>query len=363
VRIIVDIPAAVFRRSYALIDQGRYWSFGEIITAALETQLTIEETPDDSVVAAARATKGERPNIVRPRNARDVDAQRRMPRNANRETAVASPACVRLPSEVLGPVAYSFAPADMPDLADLNDRKYWLWGVNRVASVKVAARIAVALAAASGGTIPLSRLHNAGGPIACRVGDYLAALDDAAGRKHGYRFSAGIPQSREDEKASAESAARFADLFFGSVRRKTGRVDGALYELRLVAIRGSENGDASVSPTLPGIEFARLHSPILDGDPSPDWTGALSQEEAQWYVQHVNNHVPHEYHTLEQAMGYIRGGHTDANGFLEAMRADRPDLSEKARASLRVCILGRLLDLRLVNRNANGIYSVAGDMA
>jgi Arc/MetJ-type ribon-helix-helix transcriptional regulator len=358
-RIIVDLPNALLRRAHALIESGSYESLNEAIVAALETQLTLEETEAGPAVVAREITKGALA-AAGPDAARSVRQLAWGDKLGDGQAGAAPDVSPRVPAEVRRPIQLHVAPSEMPELAATSDREYWLWGVNRVAPVKAAARIAMALAAGSGGKVALGTLHDVGADIARRVGDYLAAHDKSTGRKHGDRLSSGFPRSGKDGTRSAKSANRFGEFFFGTVRRRTQRIDGALYELRLVSIGPSEDGSDVVVPTEAGIEFARLQSPILDGEPSA-LTRGLSDEEAAWYISHVKENVPREHKALTQGMGYVRSSGGDTEKFLHAMGSDYPGLSEKALSTVRVCVLGRLLDLGLVKRDAVSVYRVTRD--
>ncbi|NIM06358.1 MAG: hypothetical protein GTO55_08115 [Armatimonadetes bacterium] len=347
---IVDIPENLFRKARYYIDDGRYSSLGEAIVIALETQFALEEIGEGKAVDASEVRRST--GKTRVRHARGLGNR---DRRSSADSEVSDSRS--LPAEVKPVSAGKIARVPMPTLEKVGKRPYWLWGVHRIAPVKVAARIAASLILDARGSVRLEDLREKGGQIAFEVGEYLVAQDNQKGRKHGSRLSSGFPCSHLKDPDNRRSISRFADLILGDVRKKTGRVDGALYELRLLEVSEGKGESHIVSLTEPGMEFAMLHSPILDGE-SPE--SSLSEEEIEWYLRHIRENVPWEYDTLSKAIGYIGNGYGDTQGFLNAMVENYGHMSEKTRASLRVCMLGRLLDLRLIARIDKGEYTLTG---
>lgn len=343
-RTIVEIPRTLFQRIYKLIEEEKYVSINEIIIASLETQLMIDQVPIGTILQA-EPEKGEKPSgkskIIKSSEQERHDAE------THRSEPVAIPEILRIPIN-------EQETRPMPDLDSVNDRPHWLWGINRIAPIKIATRIVAQLISEKGEPIALDDLHREGGDLAIQVGDYLAEYDDRKGNKLGSKLSSGFPRSGKDSNSAQKSGARFGDFYFGNVRKKSGRIDGALFELRLASIE-TTNGQSRIWLTNQGLEFAKLDSPILDKQLDGE-RNSLSKEEARWYESHVKLNVPREYELLIEAMNYVRQGQSSSKLFISAMQAQHSDLSEKVLSSIRVCLLGRLLNVGLIDHGNEKEY-------
>jgi hypothetical protein len=330
-KLIIDLPDVTFSRLENLLRQGQWQSLNQAIIAAIESHLALtegEEKPTEPIDALQVTAKSV---------GSAVTAKRSEARGALRLELIKSPAA-----------------APMPPVEEVSGRRYHLFGISRLAPVKVGAR-ALAILQGGGDSMNLSDFKERGAALARELGDALLAADDDAGRSRGDRLSAGFPRSGATADETAKSEDRYAFFVLGDVQKKKPVADGALYRLRLAAIEPLGDGEANIRITGPGLEFARIPNPLVDG-PGGELDRAFSEQEAEWYLRHVFENVPDERETIRRFLRYIAAGSGRPEDMFDAIARDYPDLSENARANVRACVIGRLLDLCLVGRNESRGY-------
>lgn len=331
-KIIADISPETFERLQKLVREGRYATVAQAVAVALENQLLLEESQEPVPGAATAASVPARgdalPPAATPAASRPWQAGLRSPIGEIATTPVS-------------PSASAFSP-------------YWLWGVNRIAPIKFGVRV-LAKALERGRPVSLKSYIEEAGQLASEFGRWLAGIDDAAGHRRGERLSAGFPLGKLGSEEG--SRGRYADLFLACVRKRDGRVDGALPALQLITLTDGEGGPA-IGITEAGLRFARLESPLTDTD-APD--KALSDGERGFYLSHVRASVPQEMSALSEVIGAVARGAGTVEAVDRCLKQRHSDWTDKAVSSVRVTIIGRLLELQLLTRKREGLtaaYSV-----
>ncbi len=329
-RIIADISPETFERTQRLIKAGRYASVAQAVVAALENQLLLEESSEGEGISkdAGRRSAQATPQLASAGSTRESAAPPPW-QDALRGTVVeVSTASVETDALGFGP--------------------YWLWGVNRIAPVKFGLRV-LAKTLVRGHPASLESYLREASELASHCGRWLAQLDDMTSRRRGERLSAGFPLAKLGSEEGSRN--RYADLFLACVRKRNGRVDGALPALRFIALNADEDNGPTVAITEAGLRFAALQSPIIDSD-SPE--GSLSDEERDFYLEHARTSVPEEKDALLAVMRAIANEATTTQAVDRFLQRAHSAWTDKAVASLRVTILGRLVELGLVQRARDG---------
>jgi len=328
-KLIVDLPDVTFSRLEKLLRDGHWQSLNQAIVAAIETHLTLTEgqgpasEPLDALQVTAKSIGSA------------ATAKRSEARQALRLELIESPAA-----------------APMPPVEEVSSRRYHLFGISRLAPVKVGAR-ALAILLAGADSMKLSDFKERGAAVVRELGDALLTADQEAGRSRGERLCAGFPRSGSNGEETRGSEQRYAFFVLGDMQKKKPVADGALYRLRLAAIEPLGNGEANIRITGPGLELARMPNPLLDGADG-ELATAFSEKEAEWYLRHVLENVPDERETIRRFLRYIESGAARPADMFAAMATDYADLSENARANARACVIGRLVDLGLATRSEKG---------
>ncbi|HUW11639.1 MAG TPA: hypothetical protein VM537_18045 [Anaerolineae bacterium] len=323
-RLVVDLPAATFETLERLLRTGAVSSINQAIVAAVESYLTLSGAVAREAVADRALGSGV---LAQP----TLRPHGRFP--------------VSLASAKIGHVAA----AAMPEIDAVSGRKYHLFAINRLAPIKVGVRALAVLLSQTDGPMRLSEFNKQAAAMACEIGDWLTSADEDAGRSGSERLSAGFPRSGESADKTQASMERYSFFVLGDVQKKSKIVDGALFRLRLSNVDPSEGGDGIVRVTAPGLEFALLANPVLDGGGQVNGA-SLSEEEAEWYLAHIAAKVPDEFRTIQLFLQRMEVGARSPAQLLEAVRDEYADLSENAQRNTLSCVLGRLLDLRVVTR-------------
>lgn len=323
-KLLVDIPAVTFRRLEVLLRRAVFDSANQAVVAALESYLVLSEAREGSAdtVDASTVTP---PSLDNPAGAVGDSVPRGL--------SLAHVDDVKI--------------AEMPSVDEVSNRKYHLFGIGRLGPLKAGIRALLVLLSDTEGPIKLSEFKGRAGTLVRELGDWLARDDEAAKRRNRERLSSGFPRSGSTSEETRASEDRYSFFVLGDVQKKSRRVDGALHRLRLISIEALGDGEGLVRITGPGHAFGLLPSPLLDAvDGRPQM--AFSEEEAEWYLRHVLDHVPDERDTIRRFLVYLASGFHLPRQLYEAMGPDYADLSDNARRNICSCVMGRLVDLRLV---------------
>jgi len=197
------------------------------------------------------------------------------------------------------------------------------------------------------GPVEIDSFLASAGEAAAAVGDLLRRREAAQDLGATARLSIGFP--------SDEGLPRFREALVAA-RRGDGWLDGLLPRLRLAAVAPGEDGALRVALTQEGWEFARMPSPVLDGDATP-WTPFFPAER-EFLVRHVARAMPEEASRCAAVLRAAR----DAGGAPEALDAALSEWCARrgspaaapALSAARSALCGRLGELRLLDRAKQG---------
>lgn len=320
-RAIIELPEYLVREARKLIDEGRYSDLSSFIVASIENQLALEKSdikPGTVLMEGeARGWKGG----VRPSPTADVSD---VPRDYSGVRVVGYP-------EWEG-----------------RGEKNWLWGqINKVLPIKFAARLLANEVSSTGERPLLEKFRNKAAVEARTFGLALEEVDDREEHAWGERLSTAFPTSNKVDRALT----RFGSQFVGYVRAD-GQMSGALLELKFGNVMG-RNKDVRIGLTQAGLKFAQLANPVLD---ERDYSRPLSEEEIDFYLDHITSRVPWEAGAFKVILRIISDGIT---GREEVNREISKRLAVGWSAAQvnteRAGTMARMFQLGLLDRNRDGI--------
>lgn len=320
-RIVVDIPEYLVQRARQLIAAQTYRDLSSFVAASMENQLGLEARPLDE---EPHGSSGRTPLRV---------IQSTPPR------AFADK--LGLPSGEVPVLPYAHQ-------QDGAEPAPWPWGqINKLLPVKFAVRLLANSVGDSEPFIPLDDFRETAAEMARVFGRRLRDLDEQLQHKWGNRLSAGFPISGRTQS----SLDRYANHFVGSYRESDRRRFGALFELQLGAIR-SDRTATFVGLTEAGAEFAKVRNPIMDNS---DVSAPLGETEVDFYLRHIKERVPGEFHAFRLILGLIEGGVTGrADLTQEIKRRVDFDWTDTVAETYRAGSMSRMFDLDLLTKRKDG---------
>jgi len=292
VKIVADIPPQIYERIVDLVKQKEYDGVAQFVVAACENQLVLGSVPDEPVLDSVE------PEIITPvevvskkpvqrehkqPSEKKVKASRRMKSRKGRIISFSEAEKV----EALKLFACNGSDIVYPASVDPDREllKEWPWGqANRYLPLKMAVRAVANLS--SNGEWPLTSevIESIKSP-AVTIGSILSQADSEQNRKREAVLSTALPRVYPDDaRKSEKSQLRFIGSFMCQLS-PTGSFypGGAIY----YGLAG-RSGEDRIGLTDAGLNFCRLHNPVLDNDPAIA-NSTLSNEEINWLREHAFN--------------------------------------------------------------------------
>ena len=314
---IIDCPEGIHKKVLQLIVDGKYATMQDIVIAAIQNQLILEELT---------AVGSENTSQL-------LDAG--------------------LLSYVTDKTTWKLSTIDIDAVLPITSSKVamtsdWLFGqVNRVLPIKFGIRILIAMLQNTGETIPLDWFHEKASAEARKFGRFLEKKDEEHSRDRTERLSVGFPTGD-----LSKSLQRYISHFLGYQQPTTGRLVGALPTLNFVAILNATDGGSVIGVTNEGMQFGLLPNPVIDDDIEDI---SMSHDEASFYVYHVKEHAPSESHALRTILSLVYKGNDRLKLMDFRMKDLFPNWSDTQRATNRSGTIGRAVDLGLVVKQKKGL--------
>lgn len=322
-RIVAEIPEYLIERARRLIGGGRYRDLSSFITAAVENQLTLEET------------------VLEGQPAVGVEGQ-------TQTEAVSKPS--RPQANYLATPGADVPTIDFRSQTGESLVKQWPWGqINKLLPVKFATRTLANSVSPAEPLVPLDEFTADASQQAREFGQWLEKNDDRYERRWGDRLSAGFPIGKRNQ---ASSLNRYASHFVGHHRKRDGALSGALFVLNFgnAEVVGRK---LSLGLTEAGLQFARIASPVLD---KSDLSSSLGREEIEFYLKHVRARVPGEVYAFELILELIADGVNGREGLNESIKREvQIPWTDAVVNTQRAGAMARMSDLGLIDKTRDGL--------
>lgn len=311
---VVEISSKQLSGIHELVNAGHYDGVQQFVEVAIENQLFLQKLPSDVY-----------PEKLAPQ----------------KEKIYSNILSTRLPMPLKDP-PFTDEPAEI--------QRKTLWGLyNRVFPAKIALRVLATLAAElEKPFVDFLRVREEASRRARLIGKLLADDDEKARRHHGEKLSTGLPIGSQDK-----AIARYQNMFVGFQTSK-GKGGGLLVDLGFAVIKDDEKGCKVIALTEIGTRFAKLSSPILDVQ-NPITNVALSEEEADAYLNHIKELLPLEFSLYQKILDAISSGKNTPEELDLVVRTDLENLKKSVLATERAGMISRLTELGMLRRNRIGL--------
>lgn len=347
-KVVVDIPDSLIDQVREAVQHGEYEDAREFATVALENQVELEFESGDS---------GDLMTLEQA-----IETESEKTRTDEGPVVAASSA-----NGIYGPYALNRHEYDAvttvptPDPSRLDGGP--LWGqYNRIFPVKLALRVLAnelrnqathadsQIAGTGDELVSLERFRQRVSDIAREYGLKVQQADQKKSRGRGTQLSAALPVGDDPKK----SKGRFQVHFIGDTDQQ-GDLKGAAPQLRFVNI--PEGSPRFIGITKAGLEFAEMWNPLIDGGASSD--DPLTEDEAAFYLQHVQEHIPDEYNAMQLVASAITEGDNRPDSLSARVAVLNEDWSEEQASTVRSGLVSRMYELGLLRRERVGQRGIA----
>lgn len=346
VQIIANLTPPLYKRIKELIDSGDYDSVAQFVEVACENQVELSKDSTGSLTAPkqtqiAQATpsgKNSTPKIHH-RKAKKKQVSSHSRRKVERENGAPDEAVKE--ALVLFRSNIGSIPDPMPAVTEYTSQ--WPWGqTNRYLPLKMAVR---AIANFSDEKWPeLKTVSDRLGLSAGAIGSTLVQADAEHVRKREAALATALPRYSEEK-----SQLRFVNNFLGTITPTGIFYPGGCFFFGFTAL----NQDNRVGLTEAGLEFCKLHNPVVDD--APDLANStLSESEKSWLRTHARG-LPGEsraFQVLTDALGQDVLSPTEFASRVSSITGEDKDGGAfKIRLS---GAISRMVELGLIKRNWEG---------
>ena len=341
-KIVIDIPEILGRKIGEILEKGLYPDLSTFFLISAENQLLLERSEEGILSFSKMESLYNTAKSNRKRKSRKIDEIR--PR-------------INLKVDNLDFGLLEGLALGQPHFEQVNwsgaekEDDLWLWGqYNRIFPVKVAVRLMGVAQNKARSLIAFPAWKKEAASFARELGMRMLKHDDILGRRRDEKLSTAFPIGKEREKALS----RFENHFLGNVRGNGYlKLSGALLEMKFanVTIKGEETFTGLTSA---GLEFAKLPNNVLDNsDLSAE---ALSDDEVDFYLNHVTKYLSGERNAISMLMRLIQSGVNTRNELDEAVRKiSKDNWSDETCSTMRAGVMSRIFELGLIEKERKGV--------
>jgi len=333
-RYIVDLTQKQSDEIAKLINAGKYQTVAQLISTAIENQIYIESSEELSQHAWFEKKESSvlgKPDIVIT--------------NENKKIMLVE--IKNQPQTVPMPSFHDLAAS----LYEAEEEKCWLWGqTNKILPVKIGLRVLYAIMD-SEQWIDLEEYRNKAADIAAGFRTMIRKDEDKKNKTRDERISAGLPEERK-----FKSKTRYKGHFLAYMRRKDGKLEGAMPFLRFVNLNKDEKGRIYIGLTGSGLNFARLENPVIDHN---DFEKSFTEKEIDFYLNHISRNVKGESSAIKWIL------HKLVSGVVERGKINKElikefgyiwgDASDAVINTQRAGLMARMFEMGLIEKKKLGI--------
>lgn len=330
-RYVIDITQKQAEEIENFIKKGRYNSFAQFITTAVENQIYIEKSEIHEEKFESRNKRNE--NVAQP----DLNI-----RSENRIS--------------IAEIKSQPKPVSMPTFQQLScftqkfeEDKCWLWGqINKIFPMKIGLRVLYATLDSEQWT-DLEEYRNKAGDIAAEFGTTIRRYEDKKNKMRDEKISAGLPGEKE-----FKSKVRYKSHFLAYMR-KDGTLDGAMPYLRFVNLNKDEKGRILIGLTEPGLNFAKLDNPVLD---LVDFEKSFNEKEVDFYLDHISKNVKGEHSAIKWLLNILSNGLKEREEINKELKKEFGQIwgsSDAVFNTQRAGLMARMFELDLIDKDKKGV--------
>lgn len=340
-KLVIDLPDPLVGQIKEVVNDENYDDAREFVTTAIENQLELEESTGDEVKTLDEAIQEFDDDAASSNDDTDEDAD--------------------LVTDGLGRQEYTAVEmVPNPETSRLEDGP--LWGqYNRIFPVKlVVRRLANVIqeqntdgtASTDNGLqwIDLDQFQDETAQLARSYGLEIQEYDETKSRGRGEKLASGLPTGDDARK----SKNRFIAHFIGHADSNQ-NLRGAPPNLHFVTI--SDESVPRIGITKPGLRFAERVNPLLDEGPAAD--DPLSQDEREFFLNHVQEQLPEEHEAIIATATAIANGHDRPDDLTARIAEFDEEWSQSQAKTMRSGMVSRMHELGLLERERVGQRGIA----
>lgn len=332
-KFLIDISQRQAQKIQKFLDDGLYLNMSQFMITAIENQFSLEESPLSSEEENSINTPKAHHSNSNPLHMTTVLEAYRISDMQNFYAAIMPP---RFDQIVLSSQG-------------LQEKDAWVWGqINKIFPVKVGLRI-LQKSLDKKQSVELNEFLETAASEAAQIGNIIREYERKNSKERNEKISAALPQP--DEKSQARYKFQFL-----AYQRKDGLLDGAMAILRFCNLE-KKNGKTFIGLTEWGANFSNQINPVLDNG---DLDSALSKEEINFYLNHIDKNVVSESIALKWLLDKINNGFTDRGQINKQLEKDYGkiwiDATDAVINTQRSGLTARAFELGLLEKHKNGIY-------
>jgi hypothetical protein len=330
-RYVIDITQKQAEEIENFIKDGRYNSFAQFITTAIENQIYIENSEIHEEKFEDRNKRSN--SVAQP----DL-----IIKNENRITIAeikSQPKSVSMPTfQQLSCFSQK-----------LEEEKCWLWGqVNKILPVKIGLRVLYATLNSEQWT-DLEEYRNKSAETAAEFGTIIRRYEDKKNKMRDERISAGLPDEEE-----FKSKVRYKNHFLAYMK-KDGTLDGAMPYFRFVNLNKDEKGKVLIALTESGLNFAKLDNPVIDYQ---DFEKSFNDKEVDFYLDHISKNVKGESSATKWLLNKLANGLKEREEINKELKKEFGQIWSASDAVIntqRAGLMARMFELGLIEKEKDGV--------
>jgi hypothetical protein len=328
---LVDVNQKQSEIIQKLIESNQYNSVAQFISVAMENQIYIEQSGEQSTEESIASSEN---SIINKINEKKRWEGYRV-HNITTE-----------PKTILPP---TFEHLTLK-LQNNDPKKAWLWGqINRILPVKIGIRV-LYKELENNPVIEYNSFVKKAAEVAATINQEIKLYEVRNLLLRDEKISAGLPTLYEDA-----SMTRYKSQFL-SYKRKDNLLDGAFSMLRLANLEsGKQNGKLFIGLTEAGLNFAKIINPVLDDS---FFEYSLSDDEINFYLDHIKQNVISEHEAIKWLLKKIEHGINEREALNKELKnefGNTWNASDAVINTQRAGLMARMTELKLLQKEKDGI--------
>lgn len=341
-----------------LLQSGDFSDYSEVVAVAVANQLVLQKrvsNGESMIMGEGAGPPGRSSRSIGAIQSRGPELRnsQETPPPPNRKAAVPSFFLRDVVAESnIKPIA---PPGDVFVVGQEVPVDRWIFGQhNKLFTVKASCRGLATLLYSTPKGVALVKAAAEIPEQASELGDFLRELDERHDYSRDEALATAFPNTGPE---SQKARLRYSNQFVASVN-KDGQLSGLLVDLKLINALGAKK--PRISLTNAGLNFTRLSSPILDGDPLAPDICRFSKEEIEFLLDHIGANVPAEIFAFRTILASLVQGNQSPEKLDQVLAGhvsarDGKPFTKAFISTQRSGAISRMVELGLVRRVRKGV--------
>lgn len=331
---LIDLSHRQAQKIQNYLDEGKYLGISQFVITAIENQFNLEDNQFPSEMTKGNSSQKVPHSTSNPLHLTTVLEAYRISDMQNFYSAIPPPKFNQVVLSSQG----------------LVEKNAWIWGqINKIFPMKFGLRN-LQKNLGQKQSIELNEFLDTAAKEAAEIGNIIREYEKKNDKGRNEKISAGLPQLA-DEKSQARYKFQFL-----AYQRKDDLLDGLMAILKFCNLE-KKNGKTLIGLTEWGVKFSNEPNPVLD---KGDLDTSLSDQEIEYYLNHVDKHVIGESIAIKWLLDKINRGINERSQINKHLSKEYAkiwgDVSDAVINTQRAGLTARAFELRLIEKEKNGIY-------